>query len=370
MRMTHALAWIAPLASLAIALVASPSEAQPRPPGATYGSPVPYAQPPYGQQPYGQPGYGQPQYGQPPYGYGQPGYGQPAYGQPSYGRTPVYGPWTPPPSYGPPPSKARSCSSKECSRGLGAMAAGLRLAHSRYSTAPEDRSMWGGGLGLLFVAAGASGWYSARLNLQASASATSGGLEGASNVELAMGGHLELGDDAEVSHGPFARFGIGAMQLKNDYAKAWVTEFPSLTLGYTLVAEPFSLDIGVRGGIVLQGRYSLGDDYNRLDARRKIDIWPELGGSASLGIGPVILDASLMRVFASGDPGTPIDVARGLACVGIKPVALCADGQYWKADIAATPGQTAWIDSRLWYGGVLVGVGVVGVKSGSSQFGR
>lgn len=360
MRMTHALAWIAPLASIAVALVASPSDAQPRPPGATYGSPVPYAQPQYGQ----------PQYGQPPYGYGQPGYGQPAYGQPAQGRTPVYGPWTPPATYGPPPSNRRSCVSSNCSRGLGLAAAGLRVAHTGYSTAPEDRSMWGGGLGLVLMAAGASDWYSARLNMQLAGSVTSGGLEGASNAEAAVGGHLELGDEADVSHGLFARVGIGALQLKNDYAKAWVTEFPSLTLGYTIVAEPVSLDIGVRGGLVLQGRYSLGDDYNRLDARRKIDIWPELGGNASLGVGPVVLDASLMRVFASGDPGTPIDVARGLACVAIKPVALCADAQYWKADITATPGQTPWIDSRLWYGGILVGAGIVGVKSGSSQLGR
>lgn len=230
--------------------------------------------------------------------------------------------------------------------------------------------MWGGGVGAVLLAAGASGWYSARYNFQLAGSATSGGLEGASNAELAMGVHLELGNEAEVSHGLFARLGMGASQLKNDYAKAWLFELPSLTLGYTLVAEPFSLDIGARAGIVLQGRYSLGDDYNRLDARRKIDIWPELGGGASLGLGPVVLDASLMRVLASGDPGTPIDVARGLACVVIEPVALCADGQYWKADIAATPGQTAWIDSRLWYGGILAGIGVGGVKAGSSRLGR
>lgn len=230
--------------------------------------------------------------------------------------------------------------------------------------------MWGGGLGLLLMATGVSDWYSARFNLQLAGNVTSGGLEGASNVEIAMGAHLELGDEADVSHGPFARLGIGALQLKNDYAKAWVTEFPSLALGYTIVAEPFSFDISARGGIVLQGRYSLGDDYNRLDARRKIDIWPEFGGGATLGIGPVVVDGTLMRVFASGDPGTPIDVARGLACVAIRPVAVCADGQYWKADIAGSPGQTPWISSTLWYGGILAGVGIAGVKSGSSNFGR
>ncbi|HQP37064.1 MAG TPA: hypothetical protein PLI95_17890 [Polyangiaceae bacterium] len=40
---------------------------------------------------------------------------------------------------------------------------------------------------------------------------------------------------------------------------------------------------------------------------------------------------------------------------------------YARASLVEFPGQTPWMSSTLWYGGLLVGVGVGGAKSGSSR---
>lgn len=118
--------------------------------------------------------------------------------------------------------------------------------------------------------------------------------------------------------------------------------------------------------MLLKGRHSLGDDYNRLDARRRMGIWPEAGAGATVALGPVMLDTTIMRVFSSAEPGTPVDLARGLVCLGFAPFGICVDVQYVRSDVTFTPGQTPWMSTHAWYGGITVGFGAAKVKGGGS----
>jgi hypothetical protein len=123
----------------------------------------------------------------------------------------------------------------------------------------------------------------------------------------------------------------------------------------TVVDQQYSkgvtvLEVGGRGGAVLDGRFNTGDD-----ARRKLGGF-DFGAYMAVHLADARFDVSWMRVVAKrSDPKTPVDMLRGAACVYVDIFGACVDAWYMRGDVQyRMPIQTS--TSQVLYGGLLVGL--------------
>ncbi len=184
----------------------------------------------------------------------------------------------------------------------------------------------------------------------------SGGFEGA------LGGLMGFGARAPVTptQGPLFRAGAMGEILGNKFFYFSHLELPVVDVGYQYQSGRTLVDFGGRVAPVLTGRFNTGDV-----ASHELGNF-ELGGYLALHSKYGRLDASVARITGSGTPATPVDFARGIACVYVaKVVGFCADALVIRGAVAfppvptpvALPGATlAPPDARAFYGGLMVGV--------------
>ena len=153
----------------------------------------------------------------------------------------------------------------------------------------------------------------------------SGGVEGSLSAAFTLGLRAPFGD----THGPFARVGLGGELLGNSKFYYSHIDLPLGEVGYQYVHDRTVLELGARATPILTGRYNTGDT-----SRRELGTSFAWGGYLAVHTRYGRLDGSFTRVEAHHtDPGTPVDVARGMACVYFaETVALCADGMWLRGD--------------------------------------
>jgi hypothetical protein len=189
-----------------------------------------------------------------------------------------------------------------------------------------------------------------RSSLYAAIGGGTDGLEGQLDYYWRIGARGYFGSD----HGPFARIGLGFQLLGNNKLYRSHFELPELELGYQLMNDDLTFEIGARGGLILGGRYFTGDD-----AERRIDTEPEAGGFVTLHADDFRLNVGAMRIWARQTaPGTPIDEATAELCVTpFGMLLLCADGAFHRGDVRLPNGSFS--TSTATYFGGTIGIGVV-----------
>ena len=195
------------------------------------------------------------------------------------------------------------------------------------------------------------GLLSLRSNAIAALGGGNGGVEGA----LGFGGTIGVRAPITANQGPIARVGLDMDLLGNEQFYFSHIELPLGEIGYQYSNGATILEIGARGAPLLTGRYNTGDTFRR-ELGTSFEWGGYIGAHGSIGR----LDASFTRIEARNTPpDTPVDVARGSACVYAgKWVAICADAMIIHGDeqpplaiTATTPSTTA----TSFYGGATVG---------------
>jgi hypothetical protein len=185
----------------------------------------------------------------------------------------------------------------------------------------------------------------------------SGGFEGA------LGGLFAFGARAPITptQGPLFRAGATGELLGNKYFYFSHLELPVIDVGYQFQSGRSLIDFGGRAAPVLTGRFNSGDV-----ASHELGNF-EFGGYLALHSKYGRLDASIARITGNGSPATPVDFARGIACVYVaKVVGFCADALAIRgavtlptitAPVAAAAGATIGNpEVRAFYGGLMVGL--------------
>jgi hypothetical protein len=291
------------------------------------------APPPYG---YGQPGqYG---YQQPPYGYGQPppyGYGQPPYAQPP-----------------PPPAQVARDDEREWKvptaiGGFGIF--GARISRLEVDGTDNDGTTWGGQVALAYDALIAADGFNMRLSSMTALGGGGGGLEGMYGGDLSFGVRGDFGP----THGPVARIGFGGRVRGNDHLLDWYIELPEIQVGYQALGDRAILDLVGRGGIVLGGGWSPGED-----AEREMGTSFAYGASLLVGVTPFSLSGTVLRILEEKYASeTPVDLFGANLCFGYG-LAVCGDVSYTRGDVVLPGGAIGGASSI--YGGILIGVGIAG----------
>ena len=201
------------------------------------------------------------------------------------------------------------------------------------------------------------GLLSLRSNAIAALGGGNGGVEGA----LGFGGTIGIRAPVTANQGPVARVGLDMDLLGNEQFYFSHIELPLGEIGYQYSNGATILEIGARGAPLLTGRYNTGDSFRR-ELGTSFEWGGYIGAHASIGR----LDASFTRIEArSTPPDTPVDVARGSACVYAgKWVAICADAMVIHGDEqpplavpTAPPGATVSSSTTAtsFYGGATLG---------------
>ncbi len=187
----------------------------------------------------------------------------------------------------------------------------------------------------------------------------SGGFEGALSGALAIGVRGPLGDH----HGPVVRAGLGGELLGNNKFYYSHLELPLVEAGYQYLEGRNVVEVGGRVAPVLTGRYNTGDGQ-----RRELGTSFEWGPYVALHSGFGRIDGSFTRIEArKTDPGTPVDVLRGMACGYLGVFAVCGDAMYIRGDQAppalpvvtgptSTPTVSLNPEAKSLYAGVTLGV--------------
>ncbi len=329
----------------ALLLCAAPVSAQvwapppPPPPGAA----PPYRAPP---PPGRGAGWSLGPYAQPP----PPGYAAP----PPYGQAPP-SPYVPPPGYAPlpPVASAPTSESHDYADDQSAMIydiISLRVGSYRLRGTDADATTTGFLVAFDPDVNVVRDHATVRLSSYAAIGGGSGGLEGQIEQTLTAGVRGYLGDD----HGPFARLGLGFQVLGNNKIYRSSFELPVVEAGYQLFNDDVLIEAGARSGLVLGGRYNVGDD-----SHRRIDTEPELGGFFTLQAEPFRAQASFTRTFARQTlTGTPIDQASGAVCAALAEVFyLCGNAAHHRGDVRLPDGAVREA-SALYLGGTIA-IGVI-----------
>jgi hypothetical protein len=177
---------------------------------------------------------------------------------------------------------------------------------------------------------------------------------GDAGFEGMLAGTVDIGYRLDVTErqGPFGRAGFDGRMQGNDRLYFSTLELPRLTLGWQYLDGRTALEVGVRGGPILSGRYNPGDEgYRRLSGSF------EVGAFASATISILKLDATAMRIDAK-DTGTgrPVDVARGSLCGIAGKVGVCADLMAIRGDADMGPNAGGVQLATAGYAGFSVGV--------------
>jgi hypothetical protein len=243
-----------------------------------------------------------------------------------------------------------------------AFGAGLHADSYKLTAASDSINPKAGGLAahMLFHLTDGPSSVVSRISLSADLSVGNEGLTGLLPFDIGWGYMADLGSPDTVSHGPFFRLGTAIIGAGNNQNKLTFWELPTLNLGYTInEGDNFGLELSARGGVLLTGGYSIGEDFYMRDSRRRIDPTPDYGAGATLFAGPVVLDLTGFRAKTEYGTKSTLEYGHGLACVGYIFL-VCAEGMTWKSDVAPVPTLTPWVDSRATYLGITLGVGIVG----------
>lgn len=175
----------------------------------------------------------------------------------------------------------------------------------------------------------------------------SSGFEGALETSAAMGARLRLGDD----HGPLARVGFSGWLWGNGLLYQSLIEVPEFQIAYQWLGSSSLIELGVRFGPVLVGRFNVGEGSSR-----RLGGSLEYGGYGSIHLNPVHLHGSVMRVDANNTgTGGNVDIARVTLCGTPGPFSLCGDANLLRGDVAPGKGGLP-SEATASYVGILVGV--------------
>jgi len=254
-------------------------------------------------------------------------------------------PAAPPPNGAPPPCKDDDEHAWEKST-----VGGLRgsLTH----VGGSDRKGTYGGLMLYFGSEQykTDGVLSGRLSGSGGLGGGTGGFEGGLAANVAVGVRLPV----SANHGPIARIGAGGELMGNKRLYFSRIQLPMLEVGYQYLHGPTVLEAGVRGSVVLTGRYYTGDDTKRDLGDASLEWGAYLAAHAGFGR----IDAMFYRIEGRGtDPSGPVHVARGWLCgYVVDKVGICADGMVLDGDGLRAGPAPASTRVASFYGGLMVGV--------------
>ncbi len=222
----------------------------------------------------------------------------------------------------------------------------------------------------IFLAEGR--WSSTQFVSDGSIGGGSDGVQALGRLHFELGGRLPLYDDDDIKNGLFLRGGVGARAMANNAIATYTLELPTASAGYTFTSKSVIAQLGYRAGPSLVGRYSVGDAYNRQDARRLFEVSLTHGPFASLHAGPIHFDAEIARAETSRAPGTPADYVNGTACGTVFLFGLCAHTMYGRTDVTPDPGALPWARSEALYvgGSVVIALDSTGIGTGMGLFTR
>lgn len=150
------------------------------------------------------------------------------------------------------------------------------------------------------------------------------GVEGGVGADLTVG----LFTPVAPTEGLVSRLGARGHLLGNHAFYSSLVELPMLELGYQRIDRNFRFDFALRGGAVLVGRFNPDGDRRRLGGSF------EYGGLLSFRVGPVDFDLDWTRIEArKSEPGTPIDMLRGLVCGGPRFFGVCMDARWSSGEV-------------------------------------
>jgi hypothetical protein len=185
---------------------------------------------------------------------------------------------------------------------------------------------------------------------------------GGGGFEGGLGGGLQWGVRAPVEkdQGPVVRIGFDGLILGNQKLLMSYFEIPTVMVGYQYLRGPTVLEIGGRGGAVVEGRFNTGDD-----ARRRLG-GLDYGAYVAAHFTDARVDVWWMRVLAKrSDPKTPVDVIRGAACGYVGMFGACADAWFMRGDVQyGMPIRTS--TSEAFYAGLLLGLREAAVVRGAT----
>ncbi len=194
--------------------------------------------------------------------------------------------------------------------------------------------------------------FNTRGTLYAALGGGSAGLEGQFEGASTAGAHV--GQGAGVA---FLRGGFGFQVLGNNDLYRSHIELPRLETGYQVFGESVVFELQGNAGLVLGGRYNVGDG-----AKRRIDTVPRLGASATLQTDDLRLHVAAHRILAfSTGNGDPIDQVGVDLCGQLgKLVVACAHGAGHRGHVHWRDGSTS-LSTALYAGGT-VGIGAIDVE--------
>lgn len=144
-------------------------------------------------------------------------------------------------------------------------------------------------------------------------------LEGGIGGDLAAGLLLPFSEQAALA----IRAGVRASLLGNDLFYSSMMEFPQLQTGFTWSIPSLQTELSARCGLLLDGRYFVGDRRENL-ARS-----PTFGAFASLRMPVALLELGWTHFFGSEERArSDSDEVTAMPCAMFVPVAVCIDARY------------------------------------------
>jgi hypothetical protein len=173
------------------------------------------------------------------------------------------------------------------------------------------------------------------------------GIQGGVDSAAAGGYRVPLGP----YQGIVLRGGYEGAFFGNTYLWDSSLEVPQLQLGYQwlgLYPRAQVVDVALKGGYVLFGRFDPGDE-----AKRRLDGSPEVGGIASIHLGLLDVRAIYTRTYARHDGG-PVDQVEGALCARVLSLIVCETMRYEVGDVRL-PSSGALRSAEVSFVGLRVG---------------
>lgn len=173
------------------------------------------------------------------------------------------------------------------------------------------------------------------------------GFDGGLGIDAAIGFRPLIGEH----HGPIARLGLRAHYRYHQHFHSSLLELPQLELGYAYLRKTLHLEVGVRGGPVLTGRYGVDGG-----ATTNLSGTFEVGGYLAFGARPVRFDLEASRVRLDAGPEGPVESIDALLCGALSRPIVCFHGSAARGDLLGVAGLTR---ATATYIGLTVGIGPV-----------
>lgn len=178
----------------------------------------------------------------------------------------------------------------------------------------------------------------------------SGGFEGGLGGDFAFGARAPFGPH----QGPFVRLGFRGYLFGNDDLYNSLLELPTGQVGYQLlVGRRLLFELAASGAPVLVGRYDVDGALPR-----KLGKSFEWGGHLAVRVAGVHLEVGYSRFEPErGSAYDALDMLNGQLCAAAWPIALCADGRYYRGKVwTLLAGGSALDLSESYYLGVHFGL--------------